>query len=774
MPGGASHMNPGASPSGEAPASELPPLLRPPAAATDLELPEDGLTYSSPLPLSPAEAEAAPSLLPATGIDGLLARASVYLTPAQCARLRSAFEFAEQAHAGQQRKSGEPYIEHPLAVAGILVDMHLDHETLMAAMLHDVIEDTPTDKAEIGERFGPEVAEIVDGLSKLTHIDFESYAEAQARNMQKMLLAMASDLRVILVKLADRLHNMRTLGALVPSKRRRIARETLDIYAPIAQRLGMNVVRLELEDLGFAALYPMRHRVLSSEVRLIRGHRREIVGEIRTAIKRRMRQERFTGQVIGREKHLYSIYLKMRQKGVRFQDVNDVYAFRILVENVDGCYRMLGVVHNLFKPMPGRFKDYIAIPKSNGYQSLHTLLFGPYGVPIEVQIRTHQMDEVAEQGVAAHWLYKSGDSLASNAQKRAREWLNRVLDLQREAGNSEEFLEHVKTDLFPQDVYVFTPKGDILELPAGATAVDFAYAVHSDLGNTCVAARIDRRLAPLRSLLRTGQTVEVITAPGARPNPAWLNFVATAKARSHIRHFLKNLQRDEARGLGERLLERELDQLGIRSDAMPAEELARAAEDMRLSGFDAVLEEIGLGKRLAALVARSLHQRLGGSTEGAATPAPRPETSRPLSIRGTEGMVVSFPKCCYPIPGDTIVGRFSAGRGLVVHRSGCRNVTDHRDQQDEWVDLAWERDVQGDFAAEIRMDVTNQRGALATIASALSRAEANIQSVEIRERDDRYVSIAFVIDVRDVAHLDHVMRAASNIRHIARVTRACG
>jgi len=727
------------------------------------------LDRDAPAAPAPVDATAA---LPITGIDALLGRAAEYLAPAQCARLRAAYDFAEAAHAGQQRKSGEPYIEHPLAVAGILVDMHLDHETLMAAMLHDVIEDTPIDKAEIGERFGPEVAEIVDGLSKLTHIDFESYAEAQARNMQKMLLAMASDLRVILVKLADRLHNMRTLGALASAKRRRIARETLDIYAPIAQRLGMNVVRLELEDLGLAALYPMRHRVLSEQVRRIRGHRREIVGEIRTAIKRRMRQERFAGQVVGREKHLYSIYLKMKQKGVRFQDVNDVYAFRILVEGVDDCYRMLGVVHNLFKPMPGKFKDYIAIPKSNGYQSLHTVLFGPYGVPIEVQIRTSPMDEVAEQGVAAHWLYKSGESLASNAQKRAREWLNRVLDLQREAGNSEEFLEHVKIDLFPQDIYVFTPKGDILELPAGATAVDLAYAVHSDLGNTCVAARVDRRLAPLRTPLRTGQTVEIITAPGARPNPAWLNFVTTAKARSHIRHYLKNLQRDEARGLGERLLERELSLLGIPSNSFAVEELTRAAEEMRLPGFDAVLEEIGLGKRLAALVARTLLQRLGGAVTGSTASPQKTENSKPLAIRGTEGMVVSFPKCCYPVPGDTIVGRFSAGRGLVVHRSECRNVTDHRDQQDEWVDLAWEAQVKGEFAAEIRMDVTNQRGALATIASTLSRAEANIQSVEMRERDDRYVSIAFVIDVRDVEHLEHVMRAASNIRHIARVTRA--
>jgi GTP diphosphokinase / guanosine-3',5'-bis(diphosphate) 3'-diphosphatase len=725
-----------------------------------------------PAVATPDEAAAVPAVADSqSGIDALALRAAAYLTPEQVALLREAFTLADAAHAGQVRKSGEPYIEHPLAVASILVDMHMDHETLMAAVLHDVIEDTSIDKQEIGTRFGSEVAHIVDGLSKLTQIEFESYAEAQARNIQKMLLAMASDIRVILVKLADRLHNMRTLGVLASAKRRRIARETLDIYAPIAQRLGMNIIRLELEELGFATLYPMRHRVLLAEVRRIRGHRKEIVGEIRTAIKRRLRQERFGGQVVGREKHLHSIYTKMRQKGLRFQDVNDVYAFRILVDTVDSCYRVLGIVHNLFKPMPGKFKDYIAIPKSNGYQSLHTVLFGPYGVPIEVQIRTHQMDDVAEQGIAAHWLYKSGDGLATTAQNRAREWLKGVLEMQRQAGNSEEFLEHVKTDLFPQEVYVFTPKGDIRELPAGATAVDLAYAIHTELGNTCVAARVDRRLSPLRTPLKTGQTVEIITAPGARPNPQWLNFVTTAKARSHIRHYLKNLQRGEALGLGQRLLGRELELLGLDLAALDSRELQRLAEELRLADFDSVLEEIGLGRRLAALVARSLHQRFGSGS----TPAPAVPThaeTRPLVIRGTEGMVLSFPKCCYPVPGDAIVGRFSAGRGLVVHRQSCRNVIESREAPDEWVDLSWASSVSGDFAAEIRMEVTNQRGALATIAAALSQAEANIQSVEMRERDDRYVSIGFVIDVRDVEHLDRVLRAAAGIRHVVKVTRA--
>lgn len=703
-------------------------------------------------------------------IAALLERASSYLSEPQLRLLREAYVLAESAHSGQLRKSGEPYIIHPVAVSDILVDMHMDHETLMAAMLHDVIEDTSISKEEISQRFGPEVAEIVDGLSKLTQLEFESYAETQARNIQKMLLAMASDIRVILVKLADRLHNMRTLDALVSTKRRRIARETLDIYAPIAQRLGMNSIRLELEESGFRALYPSRYRVLWEEVRRIRGNRKEIVGEIRTAIKRRLRQERFGGVVVGREKHLYSIYQKMRLKGVRFQDVNDVYAFRILVDSVDACYRVLGVVHNLFKPMPGKFKDYIAIPKSNGYQSLHTVLFGPYGVPIEVQIRTHQMDEVAEQGIAAHWLYKTGEGLASAAQNRAREWLKGILDIQRQAGNSEEFLDHIKTDLFPQEVYVFTPKGEIRELPAGATAVDLAYAIHTDLGNKCVAARVDRRLAPLRNPLKTGQTVEIITAPGAKPNPQWLNFVTTAKARAHIRHYLKNLQRDEARGLGDRLLSRELELLGLDLHTLAEDELQRVAEELRLSDFPMVLEEIGLGRRLAVLVARALSQRMGAISPRQAQPAPS-HGSSPLVIRGTEGMVISFPKCCYPVPGDAIVGRFSAGRGLVVHRQSCRNVIETGGAAEEWVDLAWSEQVSGDFAAEIRMEVTNQRGALATIASTLSAALANIQTVEMRERDDRYVNLVFVIEVHDSQHLERVLRAAAGLKHVAKVTR---
>ncbi|MCL5801264.1 MAG: RelA/SpoT family protein, partial [Gammaproteobacteria bacterium] len=514
-----------------------------------------------------------------------------YLEPAQIAEIQRAYQFGARAHEGQQRLSGEPYIYHPLAVARILAEMHMDHQSILAALLHDVIEDTPTAKEQLAKEFGAEVAELVDGVSKLTHIHFETHAEAQAENFRKMLLAMVRDIRVILVKLADRLHNMRTLGAMPLDKRRRIARETLEIYAPIASRLGMNALRLELEDLGFAALYPMRYRILIEAVKKARGNRKEVVRKIENAIKRRLREEKLEGEVLGREKHLYSIYRKMLDKKLSFAEVTDVYGFRIIVDSVDTCYRVLGAVHNLYKPVPGKFKDYIAIPKANGYQSLHTALFGPYGVPIEVQIRTRDMDRISEAGIAAHWLYKAGEA-SSSAQQRAHEWLRGLLEMQMNAGNSLEFLENVKIDLFPDEVYVFTPKGEIMQLPRGATVVDFAYAVHTDVGNTCVAAKIDRRLAPLSTTLANGQSVEVITSKHARPNPAWLNFVATAKARATIRHFLKNLKRDESIELGRRLLNMELDIYELSLDKLTPVRIKEVLKQYKLKTLDDLLEEI--------------------------------------------------------------------------------------------------------------------------------------------------------------------------------------
>ncbi len=691
-----------------------------------------------------------------------------YLETDEVMKVLRAYEFSAKAHAGQHRVSGEAYIHHPLEVAHILADMHMDHQTLIAAILHDVIEDTPTAKTEIRRKFGKGVAELVDGVSKLTQITFDSHAEAQAHNFRKMLLAMSNDIRVILLKLADRLHNMRTLGALPTEKRRRIARETLEIYAPIAQRLGINSIRLELEGLGFKVLYPMRHRVLSEQVAKARGHRKEIVSKIRNALKRRLRQEKIPAQVIGREKHLYGIYQKMHSKSLSFAEVYDVYAFRIIVDHVDTCYRTIGTVHNLYKPVPGKFKDYIAIPKLNGYQSLHTVLFGPFGVPIEVQIRGKEMNDVAEAGIAAHWLYKTGATgERSAAHKRAREWLKSIIEMQTTAGNPQEFLENVKIDLFPESVYIFTPKGKIIELPKGTTAVDFAYAIHTDVGNRCVGVRIDRRLAPLGTRLKTGQIVEVITAPRAQPNPAWLNFTVTAKARSNIRHNLKDLQTNEAAALGKRLLNRELEILDSAYDQISPDQIAKVLEENHLQDAQQLLQEVGLGNRMAPLIARQL---IGKTGQAKRKPVNGKE-SLPLAIKGSEGMLINFPKCCLPIPGDPILGFVTAGRGIVVHHQTCPNVTEYRNHPDKWITVEWENRIEGEFPTNIRIDVTNQRGVLAMIAATIADQEANIVQVDMKDHDDRYTTLKFVIEVRDRHHLAKVMRKVRNIKHVSRISR---
>ncbi len=709
----------------------------------------------------------APPETPVPEIEDLCRRAADYLKPAEVEDLRRACEYGAKAHAGQRRLSGEPYIHHPLAVAALLAGMRMDRDTLIASVLHDVLEDTPVLKDDLRKGFGENVATLVDGVSKLTQMEFESYAEAQAENFRKMLLAMTHDIRVILVKLADRLHNMRTVFALPPDKRRFVARETLDIYAPIAQRLGINSVRLELEDLGFAALYPKRHRVLSKAVQKARGHRKALVDQILRSIRRRLRQEGVCGGVSGREKHLYSIFKKMQAKKLPFSEVFDVYGFRIIAETPDAAYRTLGVIHQLFKPVPGKFKDYIAIPKANGYQSLHTVLFGPHGVPIEVQIRTEDMDAVAERGIAAHWQYKSGESASTSAHSKARDWLKGILEIQREAGNSEEFLENVKMDLFPDEVYVFTPKGDIIKLPRGATAVDLAYMVHTEVGNRAVATRIDRRLAPLSTVIANGQTVEIITAPGAAPSPAWLNFVVTAKARSHIRSFLKNLKRDEACDLGRRLLNRELERFGAALERVPARDLEAALAGLHLKETDALLEEIGLGKRPAPIVARYL---IPAGT-GEATPA---SSALPLAIKGTEGMVVSFPKCCYPIPGDAILGYVSTGRGIVIHRRTCKNVAEFKTHPEKWVDVEWGSDLHTEFPVAIRLEAINQRGALATIAAAVAKEDANIEYVGLSERTEGSAGLSLVVAVHDRRHLARVIRSVRTTKPVSRVVRIKG
>ncbi|SEQ01713.1 GTP pyrophosphokinase [Ectothiorhodospira magna] len=691
-----------------------------------------------------------------------------YLDPDQIKEVYRAYLFGAEAHEGQTRQSGEPYIFHPLAVAKTMAEMRMDHKSIIAAILHDVMEDTHIGKARIIEEFGEDVAELVDGVSKLTHLKFRSKAEAQAENFRKMMLAITRDLRVILVKLADRLHNMRTLGALRPDKGRRVARETLDIYAPIAQRLGMNAIRRELELLGFAAHYPARYRVLEATVKKSRGHRKEVMQKIETAICGRMEEVGIEARIVGREKNLYSIYRKMKQKRLSFAEVYDVFAIRIIVTDVDTCYRALGVAHNLYKPVPGRFKDYIAIPKANGYQSLHTVLFGPHGIPIEVQIRTEEMDRVAETGIAAHWLYKAGDRHSATAQDRAREWLKGVLEIQQAAGNSMEFLENVKVDLFPEEVYIFTPQGDIMELPKGATVVDFAYAVHSDVGNTCVAAKIDRRLAPLSTPLESGRTVQIITAPGARPNPAWMNFVATGKARTAIRHYLKNLQQDEAVSLGRRLLEKALSIYELSLEQVPEERLRDLLEESRLTDINALLADVGLGNRMAALVAR----RLAVAEDSEATESLAASLCRPLAVKGTEGMVLSFAKCCNPIPGDPIVGVMSTGRGLVVHREYCRNVVDYRAKPDKWITVEWAQDSTQEYAANVRIQTANKRGVLASLATNIADMGSNIENVSFDERDGHATAITFTLSVRNRKHLADIMRRLRRIPEVLRITRA--
>src|SRR5450432_441240 len=583
-----------------------------------------------------------------TGISQLLDKLEAYLSPAQVERVREAYDFGAEKHQGQKRVSGEPYITHPVAVADILADLRLDADTLVAAILHDVIEDTPTAKAEIASIFGQVVAELVDGVSKLDQIQFKNRQEAQAESFRKMLLAMVRDIRVIMVKLADRMHNMRTLGAMPPVKRRRTARETLEIYAPIAERLGLYAVKLELEDLGFRALYPYRYKVLERELKKARGNQKEFLKTISVAFKAALAKAGVTGSVEGREKHLYSIYSKMRAKGISLHEMVDVYGFRVIVDGNDNCYRTLGLVHSLYKPMPGRFKDYIAIPRTNGYQSLHTTLFGPNGIPIEVQIRSEAMHRVAESGIAAHWKYKTGEtSLGGVEQDRAREWLASLVQIQ-EGGSSEEFLESVKVDLFPDKVYVFTPKGKILRLPSGATAVDFAYAIHTDIGNRCVAAKVDRRLVPLRTPLRNGQTVEIITAKGATPNPSWSNFVVTAKARAAIRQYLKNLKRGEAVELGRRLLGQALAEFSVVLKKVPAARIEALVTELGMADAAELFEKIGLGERLAPLVARRLQPTQGDGEHAGAH-------GGPLMIAGTEGLLVTYARCCFPIPND--IGR---------------------------------------------------------------------------------------------------------------------
>lgn len=699
-----------------------------------------------------------------------------YLDPIHIAEINAAYECARSAHTGQFRRSGEPYITHPLAVAEILADMHMDHQSLMAALLHDVIEDTDISKETIAERFGTTVADLVDGLSKIAQIKFESRKEEQAENFRKMMLAMTEDIRVILVKLADRLHNMRTLTVLQPDKRRRIAKETLEIYAPIANRLGMNRVRMEFEDLGFNALYPLRSRRIERAVYAARGNRKGMLEKISASIEQGLADAGLEGDVVGREKHLYSIYSKMRSNKKPFSEIMDVYGYRILVNTADECYRVLGAMHSLYPPLPGRIKDYIAIPKANGYQSLHTTLKGMNGLPIEIQIRTFDMESMANNGIAAHWLYKSeetSDTAGKSLQgvdhashQRARDWMKGLLEMQQNAGNSLEFIENVKVDLFPDEVYIFTPKGNILSLPSDSTPIDFAYAIHTDVGNSCVAARVDQRYAPLNVKLLSGQTVEIITAPGSSPNPTWLDFVRTIKARTNIRQYLKNQKASESVDLGKRLLKKSLSSISLSLDDIDENRIQEILAQSGYESFDELLENIGLGNYLPAIIARRLAPESFEDIEDN-----EDNGSTPLTIKGTEGMVVHFARCCRPIPGEQIVGHMSSGKGIVIHQSDCGNLMDVDKHPEKYLDLTWAKNVEGEFTVELILEVENSRGLVANIANIITQFDGSIDSIFLDEKDATIGSVKIIMSVSDRVHLARIIKKLRAVKQVNKLTR---
>lgn len=689
---------------------------------------------------------------------------SSYLSEEEVQLIKRAYYYAEQAHDGQFRRSGEPYVTHPLAVANILAEMRMDHQSVIAALLHDVIEDTNVSKAALAEQFGDTIAEMVDGVSKLTQIEFASKAEAQAENFQKMAMAMANDIRVILVKLADRLHNMRTLGVMRPDKRRRIAKETLEIYTPIANRLGMNDIRVELENLCFRAMHPMRAERIQAAVSHARGERNALVEETRLQMIEQLDSMGIKARVEGREKHLYSIYQKMRRSKKSFSQIMDMFAFRVIVNSVDECYRALGAMHTKYKPISGQFKDYIAIPKSNGYQSLHTILIGMTGVPIEVQIRTQEMDEMANSGIAAHWVYKQdgdySENLSHSSHHRARQWLQDILEIQQKADSSLEFIENVKVDLFPDEVYVFTPEGKILELPQGSTPVDFAYAVSTDLGNRCVGCYINRRLSSLSQPLRSGETVEIITSASGKPNPDWLDFVVTGKARSHIRHVLKNQRHNEAIDLGRRLLNKALQAMKSSIEQIQAETIEHLLNETKYESFDYILEDIGIGNRTAYETAKEL----------ACTPVGA-EKPVGLVITGAEGMMFHFASCCHPLPGDPIIGLVGSDEGVVVHLASCVKAKAVRTNRAKTIPLHWASEVEGEFTVPLLIEIEHTRGAIAVLASKINALDASIESMQIVDKDAKIDKVEILVNVHNRIHLAGIMRQIRHIKAVKSIAR---
>jgi len=700
-----------------------------------------------------------------------------YLEEPQIAQIYKAYAFASEAHEGQKRDSGEPYLIHPLAVAIILADMHLDQDSIIAAFLHDVVEDTSIGKEKIISAFGTPVAELVDGVTKLSQMEFLSRAEVQSESFRKMVLAMSRDIRVIIIKLADRLHNMRTMGSLAPDRKRRIASETLDIYAPIASRLGMHEICVELEELSFAARYPHRCKILQEAVAKMRLERQQVVDEIEknifTALTAHSLQK-FT--ILPREKHLYSIYRRMQRYHFSFKEATNNYSFRILVPENDICYLVLGIVHSLYKPILGKFEDYIAIPKFNGYQSLHTSLFGQEGMPIELQIRTYAMDSMANHGIVTHWFSvnnKDKDEDIGDPQLRAQRWITNLLEMQQSTAGSLEFIDNVKTDLFPDEIYVFTPRGNIVELPKGATVVDFAYTVHIDVGNTCVAAKIDQQFIPLSTVLKSGQTVSIITTPEAKPNPAWLNFVVSGRARSSIHNFLKTQKHSDAVELGKELLEKSLADLGSSLSAISVNTLKSILTEWHMQKIEDLYGDIGLGNRIPIFVAHHLISDGSPSLEDK-TKLTQVESVKPLIIKGADGMAVSFAHCCYPIPGDQIVGYLQAGHGLVIHKKDCTTLEKLNCKSEMYLPVLWADDVKGEFISAINVEIANQRGALAALAHAVSAAEANICDVRVQERSSGYSLVVLLVQVKSLSHLERILRHISNIPTVIGVTRAKG
>lgn len=713
-----------------------------------------------------------PPVISVASITDLTTTLSDYLSASDLKLVKDAYRFSDEMHLGQVRKSGEPYISHPIAVAEICAEWKLDVQAIMAALLHDVMEDQDVTKEELIERFGAPVAAMVDGLSKLEKIEFQSHIEAQAENFRKMLLAMARDVRVILVKLADRLHNMRTLGAMSAEKQRRIASETMEVYVPIAHRLGLNNIYRELQDLAFAHTYPLRYRTLAKAVKSARGNRREVVNKIMQNVTASLTDAGINAQVFGREKTLYGIYCKMRDKQLSFSQVLDVYGFRVVVENLQNSYFALGTLHALYKPMPGKFKDYIAIPKSNGYQSLHTTLIGPYGTPVEFQIRTQDMHHVAESGVAAHWLYKNEEGTLTDLQQRTHAWLQSLLDIQKQTGDSAEFLEHVKIDLFPDSVYVFTPKSKIIALPRGATALDFAYTIHTDIGDQAIATRINNEPVPLRSELKNGDIIEIITSPNSRPTPNWLSYVRTGKARSAIRHYLRTINLNESVELGKQLLAQALVAVHLNPE-LPDSLVDKLLNESSANTLEEIHTDIGIGKRMAALVARHIldlveddspsipFQLFDGDLNN------KPE---PVIIYGSEGVSVQLAPCCLAIPGDSVIGQLKRDQGLIVHRDDCSNARRMQVKEpDRWIDVSWGEDLNRRFDCRIAVMVNNQRGALARIAAEIGESDVNISHVSMEDgQADDMTNIHFTIQIENRTHLARLIR---NVKHLTGVIK---